>query len=105
MRKLIIGIDVGGTKVAGGLVNLKGRLVRSLIVPTRAEEGFETSFQQILAAIEELIGHAGGKQNIAGIGMCAPGPLNPRTGLVINPPNLPGWRNIQLARRVEKLIT
>ena len=102
MPKLIIGIDVGGTKVAGGLVNLKGRLVRSLVVPTRAEEGFETSFQQILSVIEQLIEHAGGKQHIAGIGICAPGPLNPRTGLVINPPNLPGWRNIQLARRVEK---
>ena len=102
MPKLIVGIDVGGTKVAGGLVNLRGRLVRSLVVPTRAEEGFETSFQQILSVIEQLIEHAGGKQNIAGIGICAPGPLNPRTGLVINPPNLPGWRNIQLARRVEK---
>ena len=102
MPKLIIGIDVGGTKVAGGLVNLKGRLVRSLVVPTRAEEGFEASFQQILSVIGQLIELAGGKQHIAGIGICAPGPLNPKTGLVINPPNLPGWRNIQLARRVEK---
>ena len=58
MPKLIVGIDVGGTKVAGGLVNLKGRLVRSLVVPTRAEEGFETSFQQILSVIEQLIEHA-----------------------------------------------
>ncbi len=102
MPKLIVGIDVGGTKVAGGLVNLKGHLVKSLIVPTRAEEGFETSFQQILILIEQLIEHAGGKPHVAGIGICAPGPLNPKTGLVINPPNLPGWRNIQLARRVEK---
>ena len=102
MRKLIVGIDIGGTKVAGGLVNLKGRLVKSLIVPTRAEEGFETSFGQILSVIEGLIEHAGGKEDIAGIAMCAPGPLNPKTGLVINPPNLPGWRNIQLAKKVEK---
>jgi len=102
MKKLIVGIDIGGTKVAGGLVNLKGHLVRSLVVPTRADEGFETSFQQILSVIEDLIGCAGGKQNIVGIGMCAPGPLNPKTGLVINPPNLPGWRNVQLGRRVEK---
>lgn len=102
MQKLIVGIDVGGTKVAGGLVNLKGHLVRSLIVPTLANEGFAASFQQIMSVIEQLIGHAGGKQNIAGIGICAPGPLNPKTGLVINPPNLPGWRNIQLGRRVEK---
>ena len=102
MAQLIIGIDVGGTKVAGGLVNRKGRLVKSIDVPTRAAEGFETSLGQILGVIETLVQRAGGKQNIAGIGVCAPGPLNPKTGVVINPPNLPGWRNIPLTRQVEK---
>ena len=102
MRKLIVGIDIGGTKVAGGLVTPHGRLVKSLIVPTRASEGFKTSFTQIVGLIESLIQEAGGKEKIIGIGMCAPGPINPKLGSVINPPNLPGWRNIQLARRVEK---
>jgi glucokinase len=102
MPQLIVGIDIGGTKTAGGLVSRKGRLTRSLVVPTRATEGFKTSFDQIVHAIECLIEHAGGKQNIVGIGICAPGPLNPRTGLVINPPNLPGWRNVHLAHLIEK---
>jgi glucokinase len=35
------------------------------------------------------------------VGVCAPGPLNPKKGVIINPPNLPGWRNIQLARLLE----
>jgi len=102
MPQLIVGIDIGGTKVAGGLVSQKGRLVKSLMVPTRAAEGFKISFGQIVQAIDCLMERAGGKQNITGIGICAPGPLNPKTGVVINPPNLPGWRNIQLARMVEK---
>ena len=102
MQRYIIGIDVGGTKVAGGLLNLKARLVKSEVVPTRAEEGFETSLGQIRGLIASLIGRAGGKDHVLGIGICAPGPLNPKTGLVINPPNLPGWRNIQLARRIER---
>jgi glucokinase len=104
MRKLIVGIDVGGTKVAGGLVNLKGRLLKSMVVPTRAEEGFKTSFSQIVHLARRLVEHAGGKEHIGGVGICAPGPLNPRTGLVINPPNLPGWRNIPLARLMEKRL-
>src|SRR5208283_1602988 len=37
---------------------------------------------------------------IRGIGMCAPGPLDPATGVVINPPNLPCWRNFPLAAEV-----
>jgi glucokinase len=102
MAQLIIGIDVGGTKVAGGLVNRKGRLLKAIDVPTRAAEGFETSLRQILGVVEQLIQQGGEMDNIAGIGICAPGPLNPKTGVIINPPNLPGWRNIPLARRVEK---
>lgn len=102
MRKLIVGIDIGGTKVAGGLVDRRGRLVYSRIVPTLAERGFKASSQQILRLIERMIRWAGGKQSLEGIGMCAPGPLNPKTGMVIDAPNLPGWRNIPLARIVEQ---
>lgn len=100
MRKLIIGIDVGGTKVAGGLVTLKGRLVASAVVPTRADEGFKVSYGQIIQVIESLIREAHGRQNIRGIGICAPGPLNQKTGLVINAPNLRGWRDIKLAQKL-----
>src|SRR6202040_3600783 len=42
------------------------------------------------------------KSSISAIGICAPGPLNPRTGVVINPPNLPGWRNFPLAAEISK---
>lgn len=101
MRKLIVGIDIGGTKVAGGLVSRSGRLVKSLFVPTHAAEGFKSSFGQIVDLIEKLIDRAGGREKVAGIGICAPGPLNPETGLVINPPNLEGWKNVPLARKVE----
>ena len=102
MQRYIIGIDVGGTKVAGGLLSLKARLAKSEIVPTRAAEGLETSLGQIRGLIANLVKHAGGRDRVLGIGICAPGPLNPKTGLVINPPNLPGWRNVQLSRLIEK---
>lgn len=102
MRQLIIGIDIGGTKVAGGVVTQQGRLVKSSIVPTLADQGVKTSFGQVVTLIDNLIAQAGGKEKIGGIGICAPGPLNPRTGVIINAPNLPGWRNIPLARMIER---
>jgi glucokinase len=40
---------------------------------------------------------AGAHHLIRGVGICAPGPLDPKTGVVINPPNLPCWRNFPLA--------
>jgi glucokinase len=102
MAKVIIGIDVGGTKVAGGLVTLKGRLVESQVVPTHAEGGFRKSLSQITTLIGRLLRAAGGKEQVGGIGICAPGPLNPKTGMVLNPPNLPGWHNVALAGMLQK---
>src|SRR5262249_7996729 len=37
-----------------------------------------------------------------GIGICAPGPLDPTTGVILNPPNIPSWRNFPLAEAVQK---
>jgi glucokinase len=101
MPKLTVGVDVGGTKVAGGLVTSKGRLVKSVVVPTRAEDGVKVSFGQVRRVVEKLIAQAGGKENICGIGLCSPGVLDRATGLVINAPNLPGWEELHLARELE----
>jgi glucokinase len=59
----------------------------------------------VISAINSVkngISGAGGE--LAGIGICAPGPLDPRSGVVINPPNLPGWRNFPLAAEVVKIF-
>jgi glucokinase len=102
MRDLTVGIDVGGTKIAGGLVTSKGRLVKSVVVPTRADDGVKTSFGQVQRVIHRLITAAGGKDSIRGIGLCSPGALDRRTGLVINAPNLPGWERLHLGSELEK---
>jgi glucokinase len=100
--QMILGIDIGGTKIAGGLVTGKGRLTKHLVVPTQAEKGRDVSLAQVYRLIERLIRLAGGPANIRGIGICCPGPLNPKTGIVLNPPNLPGWRNVPLARLIKE---
>ncbi|MGH9398605.1 MAG: ROK family protein [Terriglobia bacterium] len=104
MRNLIVGIDIGGTKIAGGLVTPKGRLHDPMVVPTRAKDGVKTSFLQVRRLIERLVRRAGGKQNVLGIGLCAPGALDTETGLVINAPNLPGWDKLRLAYEVERVF-
>lgn len=90
---LVVGVDVGGTKVAAGLVNECAQVQTSCVLPTRAQEGYNTSIAQVFAAIDKCL-----TPEVTAIGICAPGPLNPKTGLVINPPNLPGWMDIPLSR-------
>jgi glucokinase len=100
-----IGVDVGGTKVAAGLVNSCGKIVhqtRVPMVPSDAAAGLAaviSAIDSVRAAINVGLTL---QTQISGIGICAPGPLNPHTGVVINPPNLPGWRNFPLACEISK---
>src|SRR5260370_29319055 len=90
---VVIGIDIGGTKVAGGLVNARGEIhVRSrtaMITSGEASKGLAA----VSAAIQALFPDAAERPRIEAIGICAPGPLNPVTGIIINPPNLAIWRS------------
>jgi glucokinase len=101
-NELIVGVDIGGTKVAAGLVDHSGTIVaqtRTAMVATDAARGLAA----VAVAIEELRSRSGEDFQPHAIGICAPGPLNPRTGVVINPPNLPGWHNFPLAEEIRKL--
>ncbi len=101
----IIGVDIGGTKVAVGLVDSSGKIVTQERRPMVATSGAEPALQAVTGAIASLAGEslATPGSGIQGIGICAPGPLDPKTGVVINPPNLPCWRNFHLASRVAEL--
>jgi glucokinase len=58
----------------------------------------EAGLQGVFEAIDSMtLSLAGGIQSI---GICAPGPLDPKAGVVLNPPNLPCWRNFPLAEQV-----
>lgn len=100
MRPYIMGVDIGGTKIAAGIITRNGKLKKRIVLPTLAEQGFETSIEQVYLAIETLMKSGIKKKDIEGIGVCAPGPLNPRKGIIYNPPNLRGWKEVPL----EKLI-
>src|SRR4030088_310814 len=101
--KLFIGIDIGGTKVAGGLVDARGEIhVRSrtaMITAGAASKGLAA----VSAAIEALFPDNTKRPRIKAIGICAPGPLNPFTGIIINPPNLAIWHNYPLAEEMRRL--
>jgi glucokinase len=99
-----IGVDVGGTKVAAGLVDSIGKIAYQTRIPMVATDA-AAGLAAVTSAIDSVSAAAKADQEsqpVSGIGICAPGPLNPRTGVVINPPNLPGWRNFPLAELVAK---
>ena len=94
---LVLGVDIGGTKIAAGRVNSRAELESRVEAPTRAREGFDVAIAQVYAAIDGQL-----NPSVSSIGVAAPGPLNPKTGVILNPPNLPGWRDVPLAELISK---
>jgi glucokinase len=95
----VIGVDIGGTKVAVGVVDRDGSILTQLRQPMAANSTPEAALQSVIAAIDALRASVN-SGDLAAIGLCAPGPLDPVTGIVVNPPNLPAWRNFPLAAKV-----
>lgn len=90
--KMIIGVDIGGTKISSGLVDFNGLIKDVTTVPTLANEPAENTLKQFKLSIDKLLDKYGLLiSDIEGIGVCCPGPLNPKTGDIINPPNLPAF--------------
>ena len=100
---LALGVDVGGTKVAAGLVDTSGNIVFQTRAPMAAHGDAAAGLASVREAIDAVFGARPDVRGaLAGIGICAPGPLDPRTGVILNPPNVPCWRNYPLAAEVQK---
>ena len=100
----VIGVDVGGTKVAAGMVNAAGEILNHTRTRMVAQGDADAGFAPVKSAIDSLFATVP-KPAIRAIGVCAPGPLDPNTGVVINPPNLPCWRNFPLAADLSKIYS
>jgi glucokinase len=105
-KDLFLGIDLGGTKIIAGLVEPTGRIVAREHRETEAKEGPTAVLDRLLDITTRLLTADGiDRQQVAAIGVAAPGPIDVVSGVVTAPPNLPGWYNIPLARLIEERIS
>jgi glucokinase len=97
-----IGIDIGGTKTAIGLVTDSGTLVEKQILKTEISEPPRVMIDQMYEAVNVIL-----KNNqllvadLIGIGIGAPGPLDVKKGEITFSPNLPTWLGTPLVERVK----
>ena len=101
-EQFMIGVDVGGTKVAAGLVNERGEILQHVRAQMITSADAVTGLNCVVGAIRQLLRDVPAQQKPAALGVCAPGPLDPQTGTIINPPNVPCWRNFPLADELRK---
>ncbi|PAZ15726.1 hypothetical protein CLM62_13120 [Streptomyces sp. SA15] len=96
---LVAALDIGGTKIAGALVDGHGRILIRAQRATPAKEDGES----VMRAVEEVLGELTaaplwGRATALGIGSA--GPVDASTGTV-SPVNVPGWRDFPLVQRVQ----
>ena len=101
MDKYIVGVDLGGTRIRACLADERGTILARANRLTLAEEGLDAVLRRIVEAVREAIGKHKASE-ITGLGITAPGPLDPKTGVIFTPPNLPGWHNVPLKAILEK---
>src|SRR6202044_3291167 len=82
-----------------------GTILFQTRVPMIANGAAEAGFGAVVNVVNAVFAaQPDARSSLAGIGICWPGPLDPRSGVVINPPNLPCWRNFPLAAEVQRVF-
>jgi len=90
-----VGIDIGGTKIAGALVNEAGEILRDLKVPTPAND--PVSLQ---AAVVKMVEELRAGEQVSAVGVAAAGFIDAKQSVVYYSPNL-SWRNEPLKEKLE----
>ncbi len=100
----IIGIDIGGTKCAT-CISQDGNLIVREEFRTDEEPNPEAVVRRLAAIGERLLTeHQISKQYVVGVGVSCGGPLDAEAGLILSPPNLPGWDEIPAKRILEEAL-
>ncbi|MFI1963454.1 ROK family protein [Streptomyces pathocidini] len=98
---LVAALDIGGTKIAGALVDGTGRLLARAQRPTPAREDGDTVMAAVAAVLGELAQDARWSAASA-VGIGSAGPVDASAGTV-SPVNVPGWRDYPLVDRVREV--
>ncbi len=95
---LVAALDIGGTKIAGALVDRQGRILDRAQRPTPAREDGDT----VMGAVDAVLGALSASplwQRVGAVGIGSAGPVDASAGTV-SPVNVPGWRDYPLVARV-----
>ncbi|MDQ7028649.1 MAG: ROK family protein [Ardenticatenia bacterium] len=98
-----IAVDVGGTHIRAAVITSEGHVVHVVRDKTHAEEGPRAVVARVIHLTRAAMAECE-RQQVVGVGVAAPGPVDPDRGLVMYPPNLPGWGEIPLARLLEEAL-
>src|SRR5215210_2470085 len=93
----MLGLDIGGTKIAAGVVDADGAVDGFVVAPTEAAHGPRDGLERLFALGHSAVTASGADaEEIAGVGIGCGGPLDSSRGVLIAPLHLPGWTGVPI---------
>lgn len=103
-QDLLVGVDLGGTKILAGVFTPQLKLLQSTKLSTKSERGFDAVVERIARCVRDAVDEADlSLKQVRGIGIGAPGAIDPDSGEVIFAPNLQ-WKGAPLKKALEKAL-
>lgn len=105
MKKFAIGVDIGGTNTAVGLVTPQGKILKKVEFPTSSYSGPSGFVGRLDQEVRSLLNKCSlSKKGCSGVGIGAPGPIDVRRGFIYSFINIKGWDNVPLKALVTKRL-
>ncbi len=102
-RPFFVGVDVGGTNIKIGFVDDLGQTFAFTSIPTEEEKGPEDAIERTTTAIRRMLADRQMQmEDIAAVGLGTPGTMDIPAGMILEPPNMPAWRNFPVRDRLSQ---
>lgn len=99
----IIGVDLGGTRYRVAIADTDGIMVSKKSFPTDADKGKDSVISRIVGSVREVSKNYP-TENLFAVGIGVPGPVEPWSGIVYSPPNLPGWGEVPIKEHFQNQL-
>ena len=103
-QEYLIGVDLGGTKILAGVFNSQLKCLGRSKMSTKSERGPDPVINRIARCVQDVVDECDlNLKQVKGVGVGAPGAVDPESGRVIFAPNL-GWEDVPLKKELEKQL-
>ncbi|MDQ0031904.1 ROK family transcriptional regulator [Arthrobacter bambusae] len=103
--RVVLAVDVGATHVIVAVTDLGGTVVAERRLAQEVADGPDAVLDKVVAAGRELLAEAGRSlEDLAGVGIGLPGPVEHKTGRPIKPPIMPGWDGFDVVRYMQRSL-
>jgi glucokinase len=100
----VLALDIGGTKIAAGVVDRTGRVHSFLVAPSDADRGPDDMLPRLFELGRRAAEESGLASALEAVGIGCGGPLDAERGILLAPPHLPGWRDVPVTELAERAL-